>query len=398
MTLPRTCLYCDAVGGCGHLGDPKGRFILERVITEDAPRDCTDWTMVGHRQHDNREKLKEIAGEANTVRTHYLLPDIVLDGMRQGEKDELMFEEIPDFDGMRIEGMTTTEREEQLRYETDEDNNVIVETDAEGNEFKRARPSYQLKAYVTQPLDNGGVIGLAQKVAMLWTVNPLIDYVLKHEVEQGLITKVKKPKGKAAVEGKPEPTQPKPEKARETKSMATGRRVRVSRSAGGAAKPAASKGKAAGAAKPRVAGKGEPAAGGRVASPPKKAGAGKAAAAPATAAAGPNMEEVMVRLSALEEKMEANHKETLAAISESRSAGIDATTILHDMAVQTGGSFAFPQEDEEGNLVVDEDGNVLTDPLPELFPKESKILAYLDGTAYEDGGEVDEDEDEEAGE
>jgi len=88
------------------------------------------------------------------------------------------------------------------------------------------------------------------------------------------------------------------------------------------------------------------------------------------------------------EELMAEIKELKAQLAEARTAVVDAVTILHDIMAQTGGTLQYPAQDEEGNDLVDEEGNYVMENGPELYPKESKIFAYLDGTAYEPNEEA----------
>ena len=95
--------------------------------------------------------------------------------------------------------------------------------------------------------------------------------------------------------------------------------------------------------------------------------------------------------------------EIMAALAEARTTLIDAQSIHFDMAAKTGGTYQFGktqaavdeagniQVDEAGNAlleqVVDESGNQVFEPLPCIFNKASKILAFVDESAYEPEGE-----------
>lgn len=388
--MVRICQYCKGILGCPHLAGEAGRFLPEMVITIEEYRECDDFEEIGDREKEGvRERLYKLSG-LGYLRTLHELPGIVMDGLRQGEKDELMYEEIPDFQDPKLlyEGMPVSERETVLRYETDEVGNVVVERDDEGAEVKRARPTYHLKQYA---IDENGPIRLDQSVAWFWTTNQLIDHILKVETEAGILFKEKKPR---AAKDRASPKPPPATQERETDTMSEGKRVRVTRS--GASKPAA-----AAASKPatgtrRVSPK-KPDEGtastGRVARPPRGAAAKPSEAAEAPAQEGTNdlvtaVEAGVSKIVADEVgELKAEIKELKSQIVELRNTFIDAITIFHDIMAQTGGTLQYPAEDAEGNDVFDENGNQVMETGPELFPKESKIFAYLDGTAFdpEDG-------------
>lgn len=368
-----TCQCCRNLPGCPLLGDDRDRFDAAKVITLDNFRECRRYEDVGTREKKGvRERLYRLSG-LGYLRALHELPETVMDGLRQGEKDELMYEEIPDFQDPTLlyEGMPVSERESVLRYETDSEGNVIVEMDSEGEEVLRARPAYHLKQYA---VDENGPIQVDKSVCWFWTTNQLVDHILRTEAKEGLIVKEKKKKG----EETPPQSSPADRQGRETTKMAEGKRVRVSRtstSKSGAAPKRAS-------AKPAS---GKESGGGRVARPPvRKGGAAKSApkeeANTAPAADNGEIKEMKAELVELRGEV----KELNAQIADLKTTFLDGLTVFHDIWAQTAGSAQFPKEDEEGNVVVDEDGNEVMESCPELFPKPSKILAYIDGTAFTD--------------
>jgi hypothetical protein len=389
--MERICQYCKGILGCPHLAGPAGRFLPDMVITVEEYRECRDFEEIGDREKEGvRERLYRLSG-LGYLRTLHELPGIVMDGLRQGEKDELMYEEIPDFQDPKLlyEGMPVSEREEVLRYETDENGNVIVEQDDEGAEVKRARPTYHLKQYA---IDEDGPVRLDQSVAWFWTTNQLIDHILKVETDAGILFKEKKSR---AAKDRATPKPPPATQERETDTMAeTGKRVRVTRS--GANKPAASTAARTSAGPRRVSPKKPdetPAASSsvRVARVARGAAAKPAEAEAAAAAEDTGADGVVAAVESVVSKivmdevgeLKAEIKELKSQLVELRNTFIDAITIFHDIMAQTGGTLQYPAEDEEGNDVFDENGNQVMESGPELFPKDSKIFAYLDGTAFD---------------
>jgi hypothetical protein len=414
------CQYCDRIIKCRHLGDDAGKFVLERVVTRENFRACPDWAPVGHLQKPVRDRLYNYSG-TGYLRTLYELPELILDGVRQGEMDELMLEDIPDFRSLLYQGINTTQREEQLRYEHDEQGGIIA-INEDGNEVCRARPVYQLLAYAADP--EGPVKANKQKI-LFYSTNEAIDLILRAEVDQGLVIKDKKPKAPTISE-RPQPV----EAGRETEAMPTqapaGRRVRVQKTtapATQAARPAAAAQPGAPArrvsAKPPaavqavaaqptrlpspVSGARPPMAGpGRVARPPVRTGAPVTQAAPAQQAAPESppqeldVEGLAIKVANLLKPM---FEEVLASAAEARSTLMDAIAIHFDMATKTGGTYQFPKTqavvDEQGNIQTDEAGNALTEPLvdeagnqifeplPCIFNKPAKILGFVDDSAYE---------------
>ena len=350
------------------------RYILDNLITEENFRECPDWIPVQHRQKNVRERLYKVYGP-HAMGVLHSLPTIMMDDLRQGEKDELMYDEVPDFYGMVREGMTSTEREEQLRYQTDEAGQVIVETDHEGLEFKLARPIYQLKAYATNP---DGPVKANPKSALFWHDDQAIAEIVKAESALGLIIKDKKTTGKT-------------ETNQET-TMEQGKKVKVmtNRPAMMAGpQPKSAPGPAAKAAPIKMAPR-QPVAqlqgiptGGKVSKPPTRGPSptiGKTAAPVATQPVGVDMGEIKA---AIQQAISTALEPILTSVAEAKDTILSAITIFSDLSAQTGGTYQFPEADENGNAVSDPDGNTVMRPLPQVFSKPNKILSFIDGSAYE---------------
>jgi hypothetical protein len=413
------CLYCRRALGCPLLFGKDGQFGAERLFTEKSTRQCGEFVeIVGVREKGVRERMYRNFG-LGYLRTLHGLPELVMDRLRQGEEDELMYENVPDFQKLLWEGMTSVEREDVLRYQTDENGGIIVEVDSEGVEHKLARPEYHIKAYMCDP---DGPIKADKAVTWVWNINQAVDHIIKTEAEQGLIIKVKKPS--ATVEAPEQPVES------ET-NMPAGRTVRTVRTTGAAPAAAPAKPAAAPAAKPAAAPAAVPAAvpvgarraqpkpvaapaavparapvraavpaaGGRVANPPPRRVAtppgapGRAVAKPAgaptapaavqrggAAAEGSGLSQEQVE-KAVFNVVNPMIEELVNLVKASQQTSIDCATILGDIAGQTGGTFQIPKIDAEGNLVVRGDGTQVMEA-PQLWTHPSKIFAHVEGTGF----------------
>jgi hypothetical protein len=216
-----TCITCGGLIGCRILTDAKGMFVPERVITENNPGDCSSWTPTGTRQNDVRKMLYGLQG-AHSLRVLHQLPAMVMDQLVEQERMDDMMNEAPDFAGLLFEGMTSDERAEQLRFETDDAGNFIED---EGS--RRPRPSHQLRKFACDPSAH---IQLDHSVGMFWTTDKIIQHIVAEEVEQGLITKSKRSRKPSQPSAKKGTTKTAAEAAPETETkMATGRRVMINR-------------------------------------------------------------------------------------------------------------------------------------------------------------------------
>ena len=214
--MNHTCINCAGLMGCRILADTRGRFVPERVITDDNLQPCDGWSPIGSRQKDVRQALYGIQ-DINSLRVLHQIPAMVMDQLVEQESEDGMSEDTPDFAGMIADGMTSTEREEQLRFETNPDGSFV-----EDDGVRRPRPSHQLRKFACDP---EGHILLDHSVGMFWTTDKVINHIVATEVEQDLITKAKRAKkagAKPAAKAAPKT---------ETK-MAEGRRVMINRGGG----------------------------------------------------------------------------------------------------------------------------------------------------------------------
>lgn len=347
---PRMCFYCDNLHGCPYLGDSKGIFVPERVIDADHPRECPDWSPLGPQKQAIRETLYGIQGEGCIRVLHTVSKIIMKDLDKQVEEGEIDVSEMPDFDGMRMDGMTVEEREEQLRYVHDESGNVIVDEDGR----KRPTPSYELRKYACDP---SGHVGLDHSVGMGWNNDQVIKFILDSEVEQGLIERSKKSKPKHT-------TNAASAAPKETKQMAgEGRRVLINRG---------KKGGAAGGAGPGKSSE-------KVASPPRRNKAKNSAPeetaedAPAAATSVAEAGDLQNLLEAIKVASQETNQQVIDKVNELCSAVdslhqrleaieealgtidghvVDSATVLHDVMIDAGLlEGADPKLDEEGGIL-----------------------------------------------
>jgi hypothetical protein len=342
-----SCLHCANILGCPMLSDAKGTFVLERVIKPEHRRECPDWGHVDPMQHEVRKTLIGIQGD-NALRILHKVGTII----QNEEGTDEMTEDMPDFAGMLREGMMSADREEQLRFETDEEGNVVPEDLGNGETIKRPRPTYQLRKFACDP---EGYIQLDHSAGMFQTQDWLIKHILKIEIDKGLITRSKRTRTTAPKAGaEPE----------ETDNMAAGRKVLTRRGKGGAGK---------GPKGPKVGGPKT----GRTGKPPKKTGATRDAGDEAPAglpdAQGLDFEgfseELQVKLGETTSRL-VNEKfteltEQLEDLRARCNDLMDGLTIFHDFMIQTGGTMQY---EEEGEMVA----------LTEMFDHERKILGHLE--------------------
>ena len=422
------CQNCENITQyCQHLDDgvqeidqSHGGIDVAKVITEENFRECPDWVQVGPLQQEMRDRLYGMTG-FGLQRMLWDLPE-VSNGIKAKEMEELMEEERPDFYGMLYEGIASSGRDTQLRYESDEAGNLLVETDSTGDEFYRARPDYQLKAYASDP---EGPIKADRNKILFWTINEVIDLILRSEIEQGLVIKEKKVKQPAV-----NPAQL-PPGAQESVEMSptaatAGKRVRVNKAGPVAQAPAGGQRRVTGRPPPSatppqaparaappparmpppVAGARPPQAGpGRVARPPARVGVRAPVPQqapidqPVEAAASMDLGPVLAAIEAIMDHLNKLERILYSYHIEDKS----ERALAFDLGGKTGGTFQYPKMqavvDNQGNQVLDEDnqpaveavvdeqGNQVMETLPAIFNKPGQLMAFADDSAYNEDPE-----------
>ena len=361
------CLHCANILACPMLSDAKGTFVLERVIREKDQRECDDFQLINSMQNEVRKGLVVVQGEDSTLRILHKVGTIIKED-EEGSNE--MMEDMPDFAGMLVEGMMSADREEQLRYETDEHGNVIPEDLGNGETMKRPRPTYQLRKFACDP---EGYIQLDQSAGMFQTQDWLIKHILKIEIDNGLINRSKRTKTMAPkLEAEPQ----------EKENMAAGRKVLTRRGAKAGAEKGPKPPVKTEAKGPKAGGVG----GAKVGKPPKRSVAPQSGGkAPTSLPDAPVfdtealMGEIQIKVGETVSRIvEEKSAELSEQIAEAFSKLMDGITIFHDFMCQTAGTMQY----EEGGESV---------AIEEMFDNEDKILGHLGGG----GGDEDEDEGEE---
>jgi len=357
--MEHACFTCSNLMGCPLLADKKGVFVEAAVLKKEDNESCINWQPVNRRQKDVRDALYGIQGEG-CLRVLHQVPSMIMEQLVKEGADEMNLAEMPDLTGMIREGMTTVEREEQLRYETNDEGEVLYD-ELDSGLTKRPRPQYQLRKFACDP---DGHIRLDHSVGIFWNTEQVIRHILAVEVEQGLIVKPGKTKSKTAEKAK----------ATETNMPKEGRRVLVNRGGKGKGpkpmgaparqetdeppqtpptrKAAKGRAKPAQAAAPRA----EPDDGGNGSVPDGAPFDVEAFLGDLQMAIG----ETVAR--AVEEAK----NEILAAIGTAEGRSVDAVTMLQDRIALTAGTMQF---EIEGDLYA----------VPTMMDTEEKIFTKCEG-------------------
>jgi hypothetical protein len=409
------CLYCSKLVHCPLLSDSGGKCVEERLITAERYRECPDWTPIQYAKKKVRDKMYNISGLGYLRCAHSEFPDqetsLTLD---EGALYAMIMErERPDFYSMLYEGITTTERDTQLRFQTDENGQIKVVVGPDGTEIPLVRPNYELMGYAMAP---EGPICAGRNV-MFSSVNEIIEHILKTEVAAGLVIKAKKPKAETpqpeeretvdmppakgtpvqtrVVTNRPGPSvAPTPGNVRPpAQAAAPGpRRANPKPPAGAPAQAAAPA--PASLPKPKPVQTSGPAVGGRVSNPVRRPGPQpqpqvqeQQAPEEVAAQSAIDLEGLAVMTANVMEaktaaQIEALRGELLGAIDHAKSQLADMLAIAFDMAVQTNGTYQYAQMDDKNNYVVDDQGNPVMVSLPQISRKKGRLLSFADQSAY----------------
>jgi hypothetical protein len=353
--------------GCKYLSDSGGVFVPERAITEDNFHECPDWNQVGPRQKWTRDALFSLQGEG-AVRVLHQLPRILVKDLVQTEQEEeeMNIDDNPNFSAMLREGLTTAEREEQLRFETDE--NGVVTVDEQGQ--TRPRPQYVISRFACDPQQH---IQLDHSSGIFYKTDEVIKYILDREVEQGLLVKSKRPKKEnqvADVSSYAEPNQKETQMPIEGRKIIRPTTVAATAPAEAQVQQDESAPPAPPPSGPKLGPVGLPRVGmAKVAQPPKRLNTGGTPPAATAGAASIELRDILPEFQiivkqVIKAELVALKNEIIAELSakveEGANKGISAITILHDLACQTGGTFTT-------------DGSALE----QKFECEDKILDYI---------------------
>ena len=303
--LVGVCRTCDRLPGCPLLMT-NNEFDPEKTV-ERSGRACDEWSEMHPHLLPSRLKILELADIEGVRAIH----------MFYTKEEEDQMHETPDFASMLREGMTASEREEQLRYETDSKGRPLLDE----KDAKIPRSAFPLRKYAADP---GGPVQKPNRTVMFWSQDQLIDAILKAEAAAGLIQgKVTKRKAAAPAAAPARKEEPMAEVKR---TIALRRPVTTQKSAeeeAPAETPAASKVSTPATGKRKVVTK----ASNGSAVPSKANDEAPAAAAPADSKA----------IEALKKEVEGLKKsnaDVLAALGELRQLVIDIGTIQHDVFVQ----------------------------------------------------------------
>jgi hypothetical protein len=186
--MDKSCLYCDRLRGCNLLFDRYAELDDSKIIMPGDNIECPSWTPVMPRQEAARNTLFAISGKG-AIRAFHTMPTGDTDNTLREleEKEQEMKEDTPNFLGMIVPGMTASQRQEQLSYDTSDDGSELkLEDDGRGSMVPHPRPSYQVRNYAT---DINGPIKMTWDEGLCYSTEDIIKRVIKAEIKMGLIQK-----------------------------------------------------------------------------------------------------------------------------------------------------------------------------------------------------------------
>jgi hypothetical protein len=362
----KSCLNCPNLRGCGRITNVHGRVQGDKVVLPPYTVECPDWgpTPVGENELALRGLLMDKFGMAAIQAVHRLSTQNLED------EEEDVSEEHIDFGSLLFEGITKTERSEQLRYITDEEGNVILDEDGE----KEIRRTLYVRRYAVKEL------GLPSDKAQFWSTDELVKAIIKEEDELGYFKKKRKAKAAAKVKQTP--------KAKENRMpVVTGKNKVVVRR-GAASKAATSKG----AVPSKVSAKSATPVTSKKRKTATKKPPAEESAAPSDGGA-EDLSTIRDDIQKLGTDVQAYMKkvgnaivnEVNASIEVMRREMVNQHTSLHDSTVyhvQLNAS-KVPLYDEEDNHVVDDGGELIYVPYECEDPTQDLLQPNKDITAFE---------------
>lgn len=232
------CYVCDNFPGCRHLRTKKGQFLLNNVITKnDNPAVCVDFVEAGESEMRVREAFVESTSESLvSLRALYYRGSPPIEDPKEFEEEEEV-EDVPNFAAWlydeqgNIRGLTTDQREEQLRYQTDDDGNLLEDDD--GSQIPRG--SFPIRKYVEDTEGpvcprvaeaNSCSLELVSKIVKFWKTNELIPAILRSEYDSGLLIRPGKGRKSTPEKAKTSNNQNKEDKSK----MADRKKILIGRS------------------------------------------------------------------------------------------------------------------------------------------------------------------------
>ena len=182
------CWMCSKLIGCPLLANPKGGTDRTKVISNEDTRTCPGWSKTGLRELAMRSVFLESFG-MNAIQALHGLPRKPL---AEGPMEDP--EQYPDLTKMVAGGITHRQREEQLKYETDDKGEFKL--DGAGAKIPR---SWFVIGYHAQRPD--WVVKATPEDLINLNTKELIARILEAEKQAGIIMPAK-------MAGKTEPAKP----------------------------------------------------------------------------------------------------------------------------------------------------------------------------------------------
>lgn len=176
---PTFCALCSNLPGCSYL-HKRGRFLSEQVITPENPHICDKFSGCGDSELGVRKRLFDVAEEMVAIEALFSRGTASIEDPRTEEE---AVEDVPDFRGMLFEGITIEQRDEQLRYQTDEEGQIVVDEVC----GRIPRGSFALRKYALGP--DTPIDDVPGDVLRFWKTDQLVQALLKAEFDKGLLVR-----------------------------------------------------------------------------------------------------------------------------------------------------------------------------------------------------------------
>lgn len=187
-SVPLSCGTCRNLASCPYLAEDGEPLDYERLIRLSAPRACDRWQTINWRSYHMRLRLQTLAGDSWPSVIH-MLPVHQLETVEDDREEGASEVNTQSLLALVRPGETTAEeREQQLRFETDEHGSLRI--DEAGRSVPRL--SFVLRRYA---LDPAGPVRADPTVTIFWTPDQLIRQIIAAEVGAGVVKRSdRKPK------------------------------------------------------------------------------------------------------------------------------------------------------------------------------------------------------------
>ena len=183
--IEAVCIYCSHLCGCRLLVDKQHAFHSEAIVTFENPGACPAWEPVIASVKNTRARAYDRVGNGCLRGMATLHQTVELELKRQEEAKALM--EAPDLASIIRQGMSSEEREQQLRFMTEDDGSLTLAEDGQ----PIPRPTQEVRSFAASENFH---VQMPKDQALYATFNQVLKHIVGVEIENGWLVKSKRAK------------------------------------------------------------------------------------------------------------------------------------------------------------------------------------------------------------